>query len=29
MVAGRLGDLSTWFVKIFDAVPFLRDLATV
>lgn len=29
MVAGRLGDLSTWFVNIFDAVPFLRDLATV
>lgn len=29
MVTGRLGDLSSWFVRIFDAVPFLRDLASV
>ena len=29
MVSGRLGDLSAWFVQIFDAIPFLRELATV
>lgn len=29
MVTGSLGDLSAWFVQIFDAVPFLRDLASV
>ncbi len=29
MVAGQLSTLSTWFVRIFDAVPFLRDLASV
>ena len=29
MLTGRLGDLSAWFVQIFDAVPFLEDLASV
>lgn len=29
MVSGRLGDLSAWFVRIFDAIPLLRELATV
>lgn len=29
MLTGRLGDLSAWFVQIFDAIPFLKDLATV
>ncbi len=29
MVTGNLGSLSAWFVQIFDAVPFLRDLASV
>ena len=29
MVSNQLGTLSTWFVQIFDAVPFLRDLASV
>ena len=29
MVTGQLGTLSRWFVNFFDAVPFLRDLASV
>jgi cytochrome c-type biogenesis protein len=29
MVTGNLGAMSAWFVQIFDAVPFLRDLASV
>ena len=29
MLTGRLGDMSAWFVQIFDAVPFLEDLASV
>ena len=29
MVTGNLGTLSAWFVQIFDAVPFLEDLASV
>lgn len=29
MVTGNLGTLSAWFVQIFDAVPFLKDLASV
>lgn len=29
MVSGRLGDLSAWFVQIFDAIPFLEDLAAI
>lgn len=29
MVSGRLGDLSAWFVQIFDAIPILEELATV
>jgi cytochrome c-type biogenesis protein len=29
MLTGRLGDLSAWFVQLFDAVPFLEDLASV
>jgi len=29
MVTGNLGALSAWFVQFFDAVPFLRDLASV
>ena len=29
MVTGNLGALSAWFVQIFDAVPLLRDLASV
>jgi cytochrome c-type biogenesis protein len=29
MLTGRLGDLSAWFVRIFDAVPFLEDIASV
>ncbi len=29
MVTGRLGDLSAWFVRIFDAIPFLQELAAV
>lgn len=29
MVSGRLGDLSAWFVQIFDAVPFLEELAAI
>ena len=29
MLPGRLTDLSAWFVQIFDAVPFLEDLASV
>jgi cytochrome c-type biogenesis protein len=29
MVTGNLGLLSAWFVQFFDAVPFLRDLASV
>ncbi len=29
MVTGNLGTLSAWFVRVFDAVPFLRDLASV
>jgi cytochrome c-type biogenesis protein len=29
MVTNNLGELSAWFVRVFDAVPFLRDLASV
>ncbi|MEA1902125.1 MAG: cytochrome c biogenesis CcdA family protein [Actinomycetota bacterium] len=29
MVTGRLGDLSAWFVQIYDAIPFLENLASV
>lgn len=29
MVTNNLGDVSAWFVRIFDSVPFLRDLASV
>ena len=29
MVTNSLGDLSAWFVRFFDSVPFLRDLASV
>ncbi len=29
MLTGRLGDLSAWFVQLFDAIPFLEDLASV
>lgn len=29
MVTGQLGALSAWFVRFFDSVPFLRDLASV
>lgn len=29
MVTGQLSTLSRWFVNLFDAVPFLRDLAAV
>lgn len=29
MVTNSLGDLSAWFVRIFDSVPFLRDLSSV
>ncbi len=29
MVSGQLGVVSSWFVELFDAVPFLRDLAEV
>lgn len=29
MVSGRLGDLSAWFVQIFDAIPFLEELAAI
>jgi len=29
MLTGNLGTLSSWFVQIFDSVPFLRDLASV
>ncbi|HZD22852.1 MAG TPA: cytochrome c biogenesis CcdA family protein [Acidimicrobiia bacterium] len=29
MVMGFLGDFSSWLVRIFDAVPFLRELATI
>ena len=29
MLTGNLGTLSAWFVQIFDAVPFLEDLASV
>jgi hypothetical protein len=29
MLTGNLGTLSTWFVEIFNAVPFLRNLASV
>lgn len=29
MLTGRLGDLSAWLVQIFDAIPFLEELATV
>ena len=29
MLTGNLGRLSAWFVRIFDAIPFLRDLASV
>lgn len=29
MVTNNLGTLSSWFVRVFDAVPFLRDLASV
>lgn len=29
MVSGRIGDLSAWFVQLFDAVPILEELANV
>jgi len=29
MLTGRIGDMSAWFVRLFDSVPFLRDLASV
>jgi cytochrome c-type biogenesis protein len=29
MVSGNLFRISVWFVQLFDAVPFLRDLATI
>lgn len=29
MVTNNLGTLSAWFVRIFDSVPFLRELASV
>lgn len=29
MVTNSLGDLSAWFTRFFDAVPFLREFATV
>jgi len=29
MVTGNLFRISVWFVELFDAVPFLRDLATI
>ncbi|HEX6219487.1 MAG TPA: cytochrome c biogenesis CcdA family protein [Acidimicrobiia bacterium] len=29
MVTNSLGDMSAWFVRLFESVPFLRDLATV
>ena len=29
MLTGNLGELSAWFSRIFNAVPFLRDLALV
>ena len=29
LLTGNLGQLSGWFVRIFEAVPFLRDLASV
>lgn len=29
MVTNSLGDVSAWFVRFFDSVPFLRDLASV
>ena len=29
MVTGNLGVMSAWFVQIFDAIPFLRGLASV
>jgi cytochrome c-type biogenesis protein len=29
MLTNSLGDLSAWFVRVFDSVPFLRDLSSV
>jgi len=29
MVTNNVGTLSAWFVRVFDSVPFLRDLASV
>lgn len=29
MVTGNLGAMSSWFVNLFDSVPFLRDLSSV
>jgi len=29
MLTGNLGTLSAWFVQIYDAIPFLEDLASV
>ena len=29
MLTGNLGQVSAWFVQVFDYVPFLRDLASI
>ena len=29
MVSGHVGTMAAWLIRVFDAVPFLRELATI